>query len=129
MEYRRCDQMKMKKKDWILIIVIVCVAAAAYLSHQLLRNTGAANIIVKVNGEITGTYDLNEDQIVSINGNSNVLEIKNGRADMTEADCPDLLCVHQKPVSADGESIICLPNKVVVEVESKTKSKIDSITN
>lgn len=121
--------MKMKKKDWILIAVILCVAAAAYLSHQLLRNTGAANIIVKVNGEITGTYDLNEDQVISINGGSNILEIKNGRADMTEADCPDLLCVHQKPVSADGENIICLPNKVVVEVESKTKSKIDSMTN
>lgn len=121
--------MKMTKKDWILVIIIVCVAAGAYLSHQLLRNTGAGSVIVKVNGEITGTYDLNEDQMVSINDGSNTLEIKNGRADMIEADCPDLLCVHQKPVSASGENIICLPNKVIVEVESKTKSKIDSVTN
>ncbi len=121
--------MKMKKKDWILIIVIVCVAACAYLSHQLLRDTGAGNVIVKVNGEITGTYDLNEDQKISINGGSNILEIRNGRADMIEADCPDLLCVHQKAVSANGENIICLPNKVIVEVKAKANSKIDSITN
>lgn len=119
----------MKKKDWILIIIVLCVAACAYFSHQLLRNTGAGEVIVRVNGELTGTYSLNEDQKVTINEGSNILEIKNGRADMIEADCPDQLCVHQKAVSASNENIICLPNKVIVEIRSKTDSKIDMVTN
>ena len=112
----------MKKKDWILIIIVLCVAACAYFSHQLLRNTGAGE-------ELTGTYSLNEDQEITINGGSNILEIKNGRADMIEADCPDQLCVHQRAISASNENIICLPNKVIVEIRSKTDSKIDMMTN
>lgn len=52
---------------------------------------------------------------------------KGGVADMTSADCPDHLCVKQKAISKEGESIICLPNKVVVTVKSDTKSDIDSI--
>ena len=119
----------MKKKDWILIIIVLCVAACAYFSHQLLRNTGAGEVIVKVYGELTGTYSLNEDQEITINGGSNILEIKNGRADMIEADCPDQLCVHQRAISASNENIICLPNKVMVEIRSKTDSKIDMVTN
>lgn len=122
-------KIELKKKDWILIIIIICVAAIAYLSHQLLRDTGAGNAIVKVNGEITGIYDLNEDQEISIHDGSNILVIKNGKADMVEADCPDQLCVHQKAISASGENIICLPNKVVVEVKSKTESQFDAVTN
>ena len=38
-------------------------------------------------------------------------------------------CVNQKPVSKNHESIICLPNKVVVEVDSKENSQLDGITN
>lgn len=122
-------RIELKKKDWILIIIIICVAACAYLSHLLLRDTGAGDVIVKVNGEITGTYDLSEDQEISINNGSNILVIKNGKADMIDADCPDQLCVHQKAISASGENIICLPNKIIVEVKSKTESQIDAVTN
>lgn len=122
-------KLELKKKDWILIIIVICVAALAYLAHYLLRDTGAGNVIVKVNGEITGIYDLSEDQEISINNGSNILVINNGKADMTEADCPDQLCVHQREISASGENIICLPNRVSVEVKSKTESQFDAVTN
>ena len=46
---------------------------------------------------------------------------------MIEADCRDQLCVNQKAISADGESIICLPNKIVVEVESDKESELDAV--
>ena len=48
---------------------------------------------------------------------------------MTSADCPDHLCVKQKAISKEGESIICLPNKVIVEVDSAVNSEIDAVTN
>lgn len=46
----------------------------------------------------------------------NVLQIKEGEVSITEADCPDLICVHHKPVSRQGETIVCLPHKLLVEV-------------
>lgn len=118
-----------KKKDWILIAIIVVVAILAYLFHYLLQDTGMGNVVVKVNGEITGTYELSDDVQISINHGSNILEIKNGKAKMIEADCPDQLCVHQRAIDANGENIICLPNKVIVEVKSKTESQMDAVTN
>lgn len=112
-----------------MILIVICVAVLAWISHLLLRDTGVGNVIVKVNGEITGIYDLSEDREVSINDGSNTLRINGGKAKMTEADCPDQLCVHQKAISASGENIICLPNKVIVEVKSKTESQFDAVTN
>ena len=55
--------------------------------------------------------------------------IKNGKAKMTDADCPDQLCVHQKAASKNHESIICLPNKVVVEVDGSEESEFDAVAN
>lgn len=82
---------------------------------------------VKVEGEIQGVYSLSEDREIEINGGTNTLKIRNGIADMTKADCPDKLCVNQKAVSKNGESIICLPNKVVVTVDSSENSEFDAV--
>ena len=59
---------------------------------------------------------------------TNVLIIKNHTADMVEATCPDKLCIKQKAISKDNESIVCLPNKVIATVTSNTKSDIDVIS-
>ena len=48
---------------------------------------------------------------------------------MTDADCPDQLCVHQKAASKNHESIICLPNKVVVEVDGSEEREFDAVAN
>ena len=61
--------------------------------------------------------------------------IKNGKVTMIEATCPDHYCMKQKAVDEHGGSIICLPNKVVIEGEnttedsdSKSSPKIDAVT-
>ena len=91
-----------------------------------------AFVRVTVDGKVYGTYPLSKDdtiEIKNVDGDvTNTLVIKDGVADVTSADCPDHLCVKQKAISKEGESIICLPNKVVVMVKSNTKSDIDSIS-
>ncbi len=122
-------KMEWKKKDILLIIVIFAVAFLAYYLHEMIGTKGAGSVTVKVNGVIEGSYSLGEDQEIEINGGTNRLIIKNGKADMEAADCPDKLCVNQKAVSKNGESIICLPNKVIVEVESSENGEFDAVTN
>lgn len=119
----------LKKKDWILITVILCVAGLTVLVHTFIGGAGTNRVIVKIEGAIEGIYSLSEDREIELNGGTNLLQIKNGQASMLEADCPDQLCVHQKPVSLNHESIICLPNKVVVEVESSANREFDAVTN
>lgn len=122
-------KIKLEKRDKLLIVIVVCVALCAFLVHRIIGGDGAGKVTVKVNGELKGTYSLAEDQTIEINGGTNILQIKNGKADMTEADCPDQLCVNQRAISRQGESIICLPHKVVVEVESSESSELDAVTN
>ena len=81
--------MHLKKKDWVLIAIIIVVAGLAFFLHNLLGAKGANCVVVKVDGKIEGTYSLGEDQEISINGGTNTLVIKNNRAKMKEADCPD----------------------------------------
>ncbi len=118
-----------KKKDVVLILVIIIAAGLASGFHELIGADSAGCVTVKVDGVIEGVYSLGEDQEVDINGGTNHLVIKNGKADMTEADCPDKLCVHQKAISKNHESIICLPNKVIVEADSRENSEFDAVAN
>lgn len=119
----------LKKKDILLILLIILVAAGAWILHEALKDAGTGVAVIRVNGAIEGTYPLSEDREISINNGSNILQIKNGKAKMIEADCPDQICVHQKAVSANHENIICLPNKVIVEIESRQESGLDAVTN
>ena len=118
----------LKKKDWVLIMIIICVAWLTILVHIFIGGKGANRGIVKIEGAIQDTYNLSEEGEYEINGGTNVLLIRNGKASMLEADCPDQLCVHQKPIALNRESIICLPNKVVVEIESGTSREFDAVT-
>ena len=99
------------------------------LEEKRCGGDGADTVTVKVDGKVTGTYPLAKDQKIRINGGTNILTIKNGKAKMTDADCPDQLCVHQKAASKNHESIICLPNKVVVEVDGSEESEFDAVAN
>ena len=46
----------------------------------------------------------------------NLLIVSGGVADVVEADCRDEICVGMKPISNVGESIVCMPNGVIVSV-------------
>lgn len=119
-----CDEMKTKERRKprladILLMVGLALAGAFILLMAFLMGQGGAFAEVRVNGSIYGTYALSEDRTVEIKGEggNNLLVIKNGKASMSEADCPDKLCVRQGEISLKGQSIICLPHKVVVEIK------------
>lgn len=89
-----------------------------------------AQVKVTVDGALYGTYPLEIEQEIAIEKDgvvTNRLVIRDGVADMIEADCPDKLCVHQKAISKTGETIVCLPNKVVAEIIGSEESELDSV--
>lgn len=120
----------MKKNDRIFLCVVFLVLAAAAAVFYLTRGNHGVQVKVTVDGDLYGTYSLNENQEIRIQKDgviTNVLVIKDGTADITEADCPDRLCVHQRAISKTKETIVCLPNKVVVEVAGSEESELDSV--
>lgn len=124
----------MKKNDIILIAVIVVLALAAFggISLYSANSTREAEAVVILDGEEQGRYPLSQDTTVKIDladGSYNILEIKDGKADIIEATCPDKICVEHRPVSKRGESLVCLPNQVVVEIENGEETEVDISTN
>ena len=122
-------EFKLKKNDLILVCSIVCIVALIGLIRYAVGQQAANYVTIRVNGEITETYPLAEDNVININNGTNVLEIKNGAVRMIEADCPDQICVNHKAISEVNESIVCLPNKIVVEIVGQDESLIDAVTN
>lgn len=118
----------MKKNDFLLIGVILLAALSVLIFQYTKKEGGPGTAVITVDGTIYGSYSLSMEQEIDIDG-TNTLEIMDGKADMKEADCPDKLCVNHKAISRDGESIICLPNKVVVTIEGGKDRELDAVTN
>ena len=111
----------MKKRDFILIGAIVAVIAIAIAVLSLTKKDGDY-VIVRVNGNEVARYSLSQDGEYSLNGGTNILHIEGGEAWLTEADCPDHLCVKQGKISKTGQVITCLPNKLTVTVYGAEES-------
>jgi hypothetical protein len=96
--------------------------------YFFLREEGNT-VTVTVDREVYGEYPLYEDRVVEIRtGDSlNILVIRDGKAYMETASCPDGICTARKPIFRDGESIVCLPNKVVVTVSAKNDPQPDIV--
>ncbi len=103
----------MKKGDIILISAILVLAAAVLLLSG--RSADGARLVVTVDGELFGSYSLGEDREIRI-GSSNICVIRDGEVSMSEADCPDRVCVRSKPIRREGETIVCLPNRVILSI-------------
>lgn len=118
----------MKKKDFILIILLLAIAAAGMFAVKALQSGEGARVVIRVDGREYGSYPLSEDRTVPIDNDfgHNLVVIENGSVQVEEADCPDLICVKHAPVSRDHETIICLPHKLVVEVQGGRQADIDA---
>ena len=118
----------MKKQDFILIAVIVLIAGVIFGVTSLTAKDGAY-VQVEQNGRVTQTLPLNIDSdtvIKTVENETNTLLIRNGYASVTQASCPDKICVRHKKISKNGETIICLPHKLVITVvDKKTENDID----
>ena len=120
--------MKKRKNDIFLILAIGLFAALIWFGTYLTRSEGGS-VRVTINGELYGEYSLLKDEEIRIGDDQkyNLLEIKDGKAAVIQASCPDKICVHQGEIQYNGQSIICLPNKVVVEVVGGEQSDYDAV--
>ncbi len=111
------------RNDLIFIGVLLAVVICLGLGFYFLR-PGGDEVVVMVDGRVFGTYPLDTDAEIEIctgehGEQRNLLIIKDGWAYVQEATCPDGICAAHKPITRQGESIVCLPNKVVITVQTR----------
>ena len=117
------DKKLFKKNDLILIIFLTFTSVVMLIGISLFSKKGAT-VVVSVDGKEVASFPLDEDTVYNIggyHGGENILEVKDGKAHLTDASCPDKLCVSMGYINKSGQSIICLPNKVVIEIKGNTK--------
>lgn len=120
----------MKKNDLYLAAGILAAAFFLLVVQRFVPASSGQQVTVTQDGEIAGIYLLAEDKelvFTDADGGRNVLVIRDGEAYMKEADCPDGLCMRQKAVSRKGESIICLPHRLAVEVTAGESAGTDAV--
>lgn len=108
------------RNDVIFIVALLLVVSALGLCFYLFRGEGDM-VVVTVDGKEFGRYSLTENRTLEIRTGAqgeelNLLVIKGGQAYVETATCPDGICAGHKPIERDGESIVCLPHKVVITV-------------
>ena len=122
---------RLQKNDVLFLSATALLLAAVLAAMLLFRGKSGKQVVITVDREVFGTYPLSQDNVVRIDTGTSVneLTIENGTAKMTEADCPDKLCMHQKAISRERETIVCLPNKIVVTVTGGGDGSLDAIVN
>ena len=119
---------KKLRSDIILVGVLLIVSLSVLLFMFLTKEEGAI-AEVYVNNEKVAEYPLSIDGVYYLNGGTNVLVVENGEAYMREANCPDKFskngCVNTGKISYVGQKIVCLPNKIIVEIVGEGEGIVD----
>lgn len=111
------------RRDLLLILALLVIAAVWYGFTRYQALNGPSEVAqVTVDGKLVETLDLSRDTTVTIagaGGGTNVLVVEDGQVWCSEASCPDKLCVKQGKKHLNTDTIVCLPNKMVVTITGK----------
>lgn len=127
----------MTKADTNLLIALILLSFIAYalIQYMTVPFTAEGQVIIKADGKVVQEIALSADtpaQRINIPGKRDnaVLEIKEGRVRMLEADCPDQVCVKQGWIDRAGQSIVCVPNEIAVYLQGSADepAEVDAIT-
>ncbi len=102
-------------RDLCLVLFFLVLSLVLLFVVKGSQKEGGA-VVVAVNGIEIGSYSLSVNGQYSLNGGTNILVIENGKAKVSDANCPDKLCVKELWVQFTGQCITCLPNKLTVTV-------------
>ena len=126
----------LKKYKWDIILLsclFICILVS-FTTVFLGKNSSADSILgdradIYINGELYNSYELNRNETINIENEYgfNRIVIENNMVSITEADCHNEECVNSESISKIGESIICLPHRLVVEIGGHKEGEYDSI--
>lgn len=104
----------LKKGDYIVLLCIAVISLSALVTVNVVAKNGRT-VIIKQDGKTVYSESLSKDNVVELENNTVV--IKDSFAYVEKASCKNQICVKHTPINKSGEIIICLPNKVTVEIK------------
>lgn len=119
----------------VLITFILCLTLGVSLTAIFFPASDGTGCVADIyqDGKLLASIPLNSVDapccftVTGENGCVNELEVRSGSIGMVSADCPDKLCVHQGFIDRPGPPIVCLPNKLVIQLREADSESIDMI--
>ena len=131
----------MKKGDKILFVIVIAVLlimSAGTYAYKLAFKGKDKIAVIKADGKVVKTINLSklkgtEKFDIKEGDHFNTILVEKDKISIIDADCPDKVCIKTGWISDAGESIVCLPNKLIVSIEggeasNKVPTDIDSAT-
>ena len=124
---------KLFAKGDLLLIAIILIVSLGISLHLFSSKDNPTVAELYINNKLAKVIPLSQEGYFKYKYDnvSFSVDVKEGRVRISESNCPRKVCVHQGWISHSGESIICVPNKVVVKIrgeEKMVKGKVDAIT-
>lgn len=123
---RSQPELKPKPLDALVVLAVLLLGVvAAWLAYGG-ENSGALTATVKHRGQVVARVELSsltEEKTVSIDGTYHLtITLDRTGAAVTDSDCPGQDCLHTGCITRTGQSIVCLPEQVIVTLEGKAPS-------
>ena len=123
--------MRRKRNTYLFLLVLLAIIGVGFLIQRYFFGKTGATAIIEQDGETVAELNLNKNTKFVLNdgnGGSNTITVQNGHISVTEANCPDLVCVRTGAISQTGEVIACLPHKLIITISSDQTDSLDSLT-
>ena len=118
-----------KRNDIIMGVIVLVIALVSLVFFAVTKKEGST-ILITVGGEEYQTLELDQNVTLTVDGEGNshnTVVVEDGYVWMSDADCPDKLCVKHNKIHYNHETIVCLPHKVVVEIINGETNSVDII--
>ena len=130
----RVDLNRLTFLDVIAIVLLVLLSTSVILHNKLGSNLPWARVAeasIFRDGELLFQHlRLDNDQEVVLSNGAMIVEVKEGRIRVKESDCPRRICLHTGWIQHPGETIVCVPNKIVIEIEaSGSAPSVDAVAS
>ena len=117
---KRSPELKPNLWDILVVLAVVALAAASALTVWPGRDSGSLTAVVTADGEELDRFapaDLAAGpRTYTHNGYTLTVTAEDGGLRVSEADCPTQDCVHTGAISRSGQSIVCLPARIIIQL-------------
>jgi len=126
------DFYKTSKFDAILISLVLFLSVVSILwftGTRIRQLSEPITVLIYQKDRLLEEVKLENDNLISILNGRMQIEIRNNRVRVVKSDCPQHICMNTGWVKYSGKSIVCVPNRVIIELKSTAEPFLDAVAN
>ena len=115
----------LKTRTWVLLFLVLALVLCALTAILLSRHSSGTVVQVVQDGVVIREIDLSRVaerytfEVTWPQGGSNLVTVEPGRICVSEADCPDQICVSQGWLSDQAAPIVCMPHRLMIRLKDE----------